>query len=108
MATVEERAALLATTCPHCHAATGELCSAPIGGRPLDSQGGKRRALRAPITTLDGGCHDARWLAAVGRPAPVLQAVVAELHPHTSPSVPLPAQSASTPDLVSAGGDRPW
>lgn len=66
MATVDERTALLTVTCPHCGAVPSERCYS----RSISNG----RLIRLPITTLDGGSHDARWLLALGRPAPVLRA----------------------------------
>lgn len=64
MATVDERTALMTVTCPHCGAGPLQACFTL--GR---SHG---RDVRLPITTLDGGSHDARWRAALGRSAPVI------------------------------------
>lgn len=64
MATVEERAALLAVTCPWCGARPQSECTTVAGRK-------RRRGHRGP-STLDGHCHDARWIKALGRPAPVL------------------------------------
>lgn len=105
MATADERTALLAVTCPHCSAAVGELCTAPAATRPMDSQGGMRRSLGRPVTTLDGGCHDARWQTALGRPARVLSAVVAERH---HPTTPRPAPKAVPVAVPVPVGVRPW
>jgi len=68
MATTAERTALLAVTCTHCGAGTGDACY------KLSRRHG--RDVRLPITTLDGGSHDARWVAALGRGAPVLVGAV--------------------------------
>jgi hypothetical protein len=65
MASVDERSALIAVTCPHCSAAPGELC--------FTLRRAHGRDVRVPITTLDGGAHDARWLVALGRPAAVVR-----------------------------------
>lgn len=69
MATTVERSALLTVTCPHCGALPLQACF--TYGR---SHG---RDVQRPITTLDGGAHDARWLVALGRPAPVLVGAIA-------------------------------
>lgn len=76
MATLEQRKRLLANPCPWCRAAAGADCASfsPKTARP--------------ITTLDGGCHDARWVAAFGTHARVT-------------SVPGPA-----PEPVPV--ERPW
>lgn len=58
--TAVQRAKLLSKTCPWCRAMAGEECSTGRVGN------------RVPITTLDGGCHDARWQIVFGVPAPVV------------------------------------
>lgn len=62
MATLEQRRQLLAVPCPWCRAGVKQECTS--NGRP--------------ITTLDGGAHDARWRAALGVDAAVVSAAVAE------------------------------
>jgi hypothetical protein len=110
MATVEQRIALLAITCSWCHSAPGEFCTRPAGRNSVDSQDGVRRQVGLPISTLDGGCHDARWQAAGLGSAPVLTEVVAALRetaiqpagrPRTGARAPAPAAAM-------AGGERPW
>lgn len=68
MATVDERTALMTVTCPHCGAGPLERCYS------LTRSNG--RDVRLPIRTLDGGSHDARWMLALGRPAPVLAGAI--------------------------------
>lgn len=71
MATAQERAALLAVACPWCHAAPGEVCELRLR-RPVPAQRSRLRVVRPPTpTTLDAGCHDARWQAALGVSAQV-------------------------------------
>lgn len=71
MATSQERRALLSITCPWCGTGPGAECVAasvhrlPPGMKP-------RRVRPARVRSLDGGCHDARWQAALGRGAKVL------------------------------------
>ena len=99
MATTDQRRALLAIPCSWCQAAPGEFCSRPAPGHnERDVEDGVRRKTRLPISTLDGGCHDARWQAAGLGTAPVLGEVVAELVER-----PIPGRVP-----VSAGADRPW
>lgn len=99
MATRDQLRKLLAVSCPWCHAGVGELCTAP-GSRDPHAEG-PRRSDRRPIRTLDGGCHDARWLRALGEPAPVRAEVVAEEHPPRH-------GEATEPVLVGAPAERPW
>jgi hypothetical protein len=66
MATVEERARLLAVACPWCEAPPGAECR--VRGTARQN---RRRGQKGP-SVLDGRCHDARWQAALGRPAKVL------------------------------------
>lgn len=106
MATSVERQKLLAISCPWCHAAPGELCSKPVT-RAVDTEGGQRKARRVPITTLDGGCHDARWQAAGMGPAPVIVERLAALQERDE--APASRGPAPVPQLVGAGpDDRPW
>lgn len=80
MATPEERRALLAIACPHCDAWAGSLCTTSFAHRHRrfhDDDEFRRRVVRPP-RTLDGGFHDARWQAALGRSAAVVAEVVAE------------------------------
>lgn len=71
MATIEERKALLAVPCPWCGAGSNSECvSASTHNLPTGHTPRRVRHLR--VTTLDGGCHDARWQAALGRGAKVL------------------------------------
>lgn len=96
MATFDERRALLAVTCPHCSAEPGTVCFVPIGARTETARSHSRRA---PIRTLDGGMHDARWRKALDREARVIR----EALPPTRTS------GARVPELVDAGGvERPW
>lgn len=110
MATTDERQALLAITCPWCAAAPGEVCSMPApGGRARrDNEGGIRRERRIPISTLDAGCHDARWLAAGLGSAPVLAAVVAEHQAVDLPRVQEPAMAGAGAPSAASAGERPW
>lgn len=85
MATLEERDQLLAVACTWCGAAPREECT--VKGL---------RELRVP-STLDGGCHDARWRAAMGREARVVPAAV---------DVRRPVEDTE-PVLVGAV-ERPW
>lgn len=105
MATNEERQRLLAVTCPHCRAGVGEPCVVAGGPQPLDSEGGRRRRQLRLITTLDGGCHDARWQAALNRPAPVLPSSPRLGELRGRPSPPETPQAGPAPVLV---GERPW
>lgn len=107
MATIEERQKLLAIMCPHCHAAAGEPCGVAGGPLPLDAEGGRRRRTRRPVTTLDGGCHDARWQAALNRPAPVLVSAprLGELRGRPSSPPEETPLAGPAPVLV---GERPW
>lgn len=78
MATDEQRTALLAVPCSWCGARPGETCYVRVGGDVLDSEGGKRRPRFSLLTTLDGGCHDARWRRALDQSAPVVTGAVLE------------------------------
>lgn len=71
VATREERRRLFAVACPWCGAGPGSLCR--VAGVPDKV----RRRSGDRVRTLDAGCHDARWQAALGRGAPVLRDVVA-------------------------------
>lgn len=98
MATVDERAKLLSIACPWCRAKPGEDCTT---GKDRD---GKRR----PVTTLDAGCHDARWQAALGYEASVIGAAVEARVP-----VRHAVNEEREPQLVGAGigsalPERPW
>lgn len=73
-ATTVDRRTLLAVACPWCGASPGEVCTVNDGGS--QGQVRQRQGERRRVTTLAGGCHDARWRAAVGVPAPVLSQVV--------------------------------
>lgn len=75
MASREQMEALLAVLCPWCGAGPREMCSASSGGRKVI--GGQRRR-RVELSTLDGGCHDARWRKALDAGAPVLAGAVEE------------------------------
>lgn len=99
MATREQIRSLLAVPCPWCGAAVNEACSAP-GARSPQAEG-PRRSDRRPIRTLDGGCHDARWLKALDEPAPVRAEVVAEEHLSRR-------RRRGAPVLAGAGVERPW
>lgn len=98
MATSDERRRLLAIPCPHCGAKPKEECF---------TRGGRGGSERLRITTLDGGCHDARWRAALGYEAVVVSAAV----PHKE--TPDPVDDEREPQLVGAGissslPERPW
>lgn len=102
MATTAQREALLAVTCPWCGAAVGEVCSLRQPDR-LDGAGGRRKTRPRPITVLDGGCHDARWLRAGLGSAPVIRgAVLAAQGREEEPGVEDP--------VIVGGGlvERPW
>lgn len=99
VASREQLRALLAVSCPWCHAAAGEACSTM--GQRRDGTEGPRRTNRRLIRTLDGGCHDARWLRALGEPAPVRVEVVAQEHPPRY-------GEAQEPVLIGAPAERPW
>lgn len=75
MATTEQRRALLSVTCSWCGAGVGEVCTLRIA-QTVDAEGGQRRQAPRPLTTLDGGCHDARWQRAGLGPAPVIRGAV--------------------------------
>lgn len=110
MATTEQRHALLAITCPWCHAAPSEFCSRPAGHNERDAEDGVRRRARLPISTLDGGCHDARWQAAGLGSAPVLTEVVADMLQSAERATGRPRAGARAPVPAAAvvGGERPW
>lgn len=94
MATPEEHRALLAVTCPHCGAEAGTRCFVPVGARTHTD---RARARRAPVRTLDGGAHNARWQKALGRDA----AVIPEALP--------PTRTSPHRVLAPAGAvERPW
>lgn len=107
MATTEERQALLAITCPWCQATAGEVCSMPAPGAHAkrDTEGGVRQGQRIPISTLDAGCHDARWVAAGLGPAPVRAEAVAILQ---APRGQEPAMAGAGGPVGASVGDRPW
>jgi hypothetical protein len=65
MATEQQTAALLDITCPWCNAGPGQLCQTAY--QPVSRRGD--RPIR--VSTLDAGCHDARWQAALHERAPV-------------------------------------
>jgi len=98
MVTAEERRALLAVPCPWCGAGDGEDCH--VRETRTDAGKGTRRYTPIPVTTLDAGCHDARWRAALTRPAPVLTASV----PRPAPERP----SERRVGPVTAGVACPW
>lgn len=77
MVTHDQRQALLSVTCPWCHAGTDEPCTVPTRNE-VDAEGGRRRRRPRHVTTLDGGCHDARWRQALGVNASVISAAVEE------------------------------
>lgn len=106
MATIEQRQKLLGIPCPHCRAATGEACTASVQPQNLDAEGGRRRQRRRPLTVLDGGCHEARWQAALGIPAPVVSSAprLAELRGRPA-DPPREVVAGPAPVLV---GERPW
>lgn len=70
MATTEERQALLAVSCPWCGVAPGEECRTSLIRQHQSAV--TRRSRVRPISTLDGGAHDARWQRALGRSADVV------------------------------------
>ena len=74
MTTAAEMRALLAVSCPWCGAGPGTRCHARRAGGAF-----------VPPSTLAAESHDARWQAALGRPAAVI---------------------ADAPTLVAAGANR--
>jgi hypothetical protein len=70
-------------------------------GQRREGTEGPRRSDRRPIRTLDGGSHDARWMKALGEPAPVRVEVVMEEHQPRRKDAPALA-------LVGAPAERPW
>lgn len=102
MATPEQRRALLAVACPWCRAGVGEPCGLR-SREDTDTEGGRRTRPVRRVTTLDGGCHDARWNAALGTAARVLPAVVAA-------KVERPAAPAEDDRVLVGAGppERPW
>jgi hypothetical protein len=100
MATAEQRAALLRIECPWCGAGPGTPCRVrALMGR---KRGGQNR-----ISTLDGGCHDARWQAALGVSAPVLGDVVAARRVEAAKEQ-RPGTVAVLDPPEEAPDDRPW
>lgn len=101
MATSEQRTHLLAVACPWCKAAPGEVCTVAgrVQGDPRTERG--RRGRQAGISTLDGGCHDARWQAAGLGAAAVVTERVAQLHNRGEGQL-VPAFAGAAPT------DRPW
>lgn len=81
MATPAERNELLAIACPHCDAWPGARCTTSFAHRRKTSRDDEARMRRVvhPPRTLDGGFHDARWQAALGRSAAVVAERVAEV-----------------------------
>jgi hypothetical protein len=102
VATTAQREALLAVPCPWCGAGVGEVCTLPAADR-IDTEGGRRRHRPRPLTTLDGGCHDARWQRAGLGPAPVIRGAVL-----AAQGIDEDAQEAR--EAVPVGGpvERPW
>src|SRR5262245_9114658 len=104
MATQAEVKALLGVACPWCEAGIGVRCNVRSGGRT-----GSVRAVRAALTlsTLDGGCHDARWQAALGLGARVIAEAVAEARrdPRKEQPVDLEQPGSATATAVL---ERPW
>lgn len=100
MATPRERAALLAVKCDWCGSGPGTECVI----RGLS----RRRGDRGP-RTLDGRCHDARWMAALGRPAPVL---ADRIQPPERRAAGPATQTRGTTAVLDppkeAPHDRPW
>lgn len=75
MATHEEREALMSVSCPWCGASAGKVCVPASSNRSRTDKVRERRGAAAlGIRTLDGGCHEARWQKALGRPARTLVA----------------------------------
>lgn len=93
MATAAQRAALLAIPCPWCKAAPLEECTTGPPGR------------RQLITSLDGGCHDARWQKALGVAAAV---VVEEEGRRRIVEPPAPEPEREPVSVGVAIADRPW
>lgn len=102
MVTSEERATLLSHVCPWCSATVGEECYVRETGHTLAHRRGT--SARVPITTLDGGFHDARHRAALGRPARVTYVP----SPTDTPERPTEAEEGPGRVPVAVGGERPW
>lgn len=100
MATSEQRQKLLAVACSWCNALPGQEC---------------RTHRQRPVTTLDGWSHDARWRAALGVSAPVIEEAV-RLHqqrpvgPGDDDSGPVAASEpvALGTALAASAAERPW
>lgn len=93
MVTPREREKLLGTPCPWCKARVGEDCRTA-----------SKRHL--PITTLDGGCHDARWQAALGQAARVVMPDEKGRRVIVEPPAAAPERE---PVMVGVAlADRPW
>lgn len=98
MVTSDERARLLGIPCPWCGSAPGEVCVLPQA-RASAAEGGRRRGALPGPSTLEAGCHDARWRAATGHGAVVRVEVLADVV----------GRDVRARVLVTAGaGDRPW
>lgn len=102
MATAEQHKLLLSIPCPYCNVGPGVECYVR---EPEPMVWRRRRPLR--ITTLDGGCHDARWRAAVGTDAPVLAEAVAALVNGEDGDRRVKRASELAPATV-AVMERPW
>lgn len=103
MATAREIRALLDVACPHCGAGVGSACRVRVHRRG--------RMVTLPITTLDGGSHDARWQAALGIPAPVRADRVAERRVAPSPRMARGGVAVLDPPTQEAHDEpteRPW
>jgi hypothetical protein len=100
MATPRERAALLAVPCPWCGAGPQSECVV----RGLRN---RRRGERGP-SSLDGHCHDARWQAALGRPAPVLVHRLDVLMRRGDDEDEPERGSVAVLDPPRSEGERPW
>ena len=110
MATPQQRTALLAVACPWCYAAPGEPCTLRSSSSVrIDSEGGQRRTSSRGVSTLDGGCHDARWKVALGMEAPVIRGAVLAAQGQDDTGAPRESTRESVPTLVGAGApERPW
>lgn len=96
MATHEERRALLAVTCPWCGAEPGAICFIPVRARTATERSKPRQTA---VRSLDGGCHNARWQAALSRDAKVIVTALPETR----------SSRAAGREPVAAGGvERPW
>lgn len=102
MATRDEMRRLLSVACPHCGAAPHGRCRVRVRVRR------GKQALDLPIKSLDGGCHDARWLVALGRQAPVRADVVAARRGARDTRTRRGSVAVLDPPTQEAPDERPW